>query len=126
MVYEKKTESLAEVHISKSTPTETALSNLLLLGGSKEMDVSWEMVMLRLCAPEEHAERHWAENGILLLEKDQFNVLMPHAAVSVSHQILGASKMLLLHFLLPKSHSQTCSPGGGTVNTLVKKKNIVT
>lgn len=55
-------------------------------------------------------------------KKTSSSVLRPHAAVGVSHQILGASKMLLLHFLLPKSHSHTCSPGGGTVNTVVKKE----
>jgi len=40
---------------------------------------------------------------------------MPHPALDVSHQTLGANKMLLSHFLLPKSHTQACSPEGGTI-----------
>lgn len=75
MVCEKKTESSAETHTPKSTPTEKALSNLLLLRGLKEIGISWEMVMLQLTAPAEHTERHWAENGTLLLEKDQLKCI---------------------------------------------------
>lgn len=40
---------------------------------------------------------------------------MAHTALDVSHQALGANKVLLLHFRLPKSHTQPCSPGGGTI-----------